>query len=135
MKSIQGKFSVDLAQLDGHLSGEQGMVTHRMAITKHYDGILTGDSKGEMLSVVTPFKGSAGYVAIEQFTGLLDGRQGSFVLQHSGIMNRGDDTLQLQVVPDSGTNELEHLVGTMQIHIADGTHTYLMQYDLPPVST
>ncbi|MDZ7805685.1 MAG: DUF3224 domain-containing protein [Gracilimonas sp.] len=47
------------------------------------------ESKGEMLSAFTSVKGSAGYVSIEQVIGKLDGKKGSFVLQHFGTMNDG----------------------------------------------
>lgn len=73
-----------------------------------------------MLSAMTSTKGSADYVAIEQVTGSLNGKRGSFVLQHFGIMNRGKDRLVLEVVPDSGEDELTGLTGKMEIKIEAG---------------
>jgi hypothetical protein len=67
---------------------------------------------------------------MELVTGKLDGRSGSFVLQHSGTMNRGATHLVLGVVPDSATGELEGLTGTMEIIVAEGKHTYKLEYDL-----
>jgi flagellar basal body rod protein FlgG len=84
-----------------------------------------------MLAAGTEVKGSAGYVAIERVTGTLHGRRGSFVLQHNGIMTRGDGQLIITVVPDSGTDQLIGLAGTMGITIADGTHSYEFVYTLP----
>ena len=95
-----------------------------MAIDKQFQGDLTGSSKGEMLTAMTETKGSAGYVAIERVTGTLHGRRGSFVLQHSGTMTRGAPHLVITVVPDSGTDQLTGLSGTMTITIADGKHSY-----------
>jgi len=83
------------------------------------------------LSAVTSVKGSAGYVAIDHVTGELDGRKGSFVLQHSGAMNRGAQVLSIMVVPDSGTGELAGLSGTLSINIVDGLHFYDFIYSLP----
>ncbi len=83
-----------------------------------------------MLSAGTSVKGSAGYVAMEQVTGSLHGRSGSFVLQHYGIMNRGAPQLTVTVVPDSGTGELAGLAGTLAIKIVDGKHFYEMEYTL-----
>jgi hypothetical protein len=85
---------------------------------------------GQMLSAMSAVKGSAGYVAIERVTGTLAERAGSFVLQHSGTMNRGVGTLALSVVPDSATDALEGLSGSMQIIIEGGVHSYVFDYEV-----
>jgi hypothetical protein len=104
----------------------------RMSIDKQFHGGLEGTSKGEMLSFGTGEKGSSGgYVALEQFTGTLDGRSGSFVLQHSATMNRGMPQLTIAVVPDSGTGQLAGLTGKLNITITDGKHSYDFEYALP----
>jgi hypothetical protein len=103
----------------------------RMTIDKRYDGALAGTAKGQMLTALTPVNGSAAYVAIERVTGTLDGRRGSFVLVHRGVMAGGEQQLMLTVVPDSGTDQLTGISGTMQIKIADGTHSYDFEYALP----
>ena len=103
----------------------------RMSIDKQISGDLVATTKGEMLSAGTGTKGSAGYVAIEYVTGTLNGRKGSFVLQHTGTMNRGAPTLAVSVVPDSGTDQLAGLEGNFKINIADGKHFYEFQYRLP----
>ena len=100
----------------------------RMSIDKQFRGDLEAASKGEMLSARTNVKGSAGYVAIEQVSGTLQGRRGTFVLQHSGTMTRGVPQLTLTVVPDSGTGELVGLSGAMAIIIVDGKHSYEFEY-------
>lgn len=103
----------------------------RLSLDKEFLGELAATSKGEMLSAGTSTKGSAGYVAIERVTGSLGGREGSFVLQHSGTMNRGAAHLILNVVPDSGSGALTGLAGSMNIVIADGKHSYAFDYTLP----
>jgi hypothetical protein len=102
----------------------------RMALDKTFQGDLDATSRGTMLAAMTDVKGSAGYVAMERVTGSLHGRRGSFVLQHSGTMHRGAQSLLITVVPDSGTEELAGLSGTMRIIIADGKHSYDFEYDL-----
>jgi hypothetical protein len=67
---------------------------------------------------------------MEQVAGTLDGRRGTFVLQHTGTMTRGALTLSVTVVPDSGTGELTGLAGKMEINIADGKHSYDFEYTL-----
>jgi hypothetical protein len=108
-----------------------GSTLGRMSIDKQFHGDLEGASKGQMLSAMTDVKGSAGFVAIERVTGKLNGRSGSFVLQHSGSAIRGASQLSVTVVPDSGTGQLVGLAGTMTISIADGKHSYDLQYTLP----
>jgi hypothetical protein len=108
----------------------EGTLLARMSLDKQFHGDLEAVSKGEMLSAGTAVKSSAGYVAIERVSGRLKGRQGTFVLQHSGTMTRGVPQLTIIIVPDSGTGELEGLAGTMTITIADGKHSYEMQYTL-----
>ncbi|MFI7597680.1 DUF3224 domain-containing protein [Actinoplanes sp. NPDC049681] len=102
----------------------------RMRVDKTIEGDLTGTGRAEMLSVGTPIDGSAGYVAIDRITGTLHGRTGSFVLQHYGLMDRGAGTLIVQVVPDSGTDDLTGLVGTFQIDHGSEEHRYVFDYDL-----
>lgn len=103
----------------------------RMSIDKQFHGELDAISKGEMLAAVSDVKGSAGYVAMERVTGKLHGRSGTFVLQHSGTMNRGSASLIVTVVPDSGTAQLKGLAGKMAIKIEGGKHFYDFEYTLP----
>ena len=111
-------------------NAEVGPLMGRLSINKTFTGDLQATSQGEMLSAGTAVKGSAGYVAMECVTGTLQGRSGSFVLQHSGTMNRGAPQLTVSVVPDSGTGELTGISGTLSIQIADGKHSYAMDYEI-----
>ncbi len=112
-----------------------GITLGRAHFDKRFHGPLDATSTVEMIFAVTPVQGSAGYVAIERVTGALDGRAGSFVLQHSGTMTRGVQSLSVTVVPDSGTGELRGLAGRMAIDIADGKHSYRFEYTLDAPAT
>jgi hypothetical protein len=103
----------------------------RMALDKRYHGDLDATGLGQMLAAGTAVQGSAGYVAMERVSGTLGGRRGAFHLQHSGTMTRGAPELRISVVPDSATDELEGLTGTLAIRIADGKHFYDFEYSLP----
>lgn len=108
----------------------------RFALEKRFHGDLAAIATGEMLTALTATEGSAAYVAIEKVTGTLAGRTGSFHLQHTGSMNRGAPTLTITVVPDSGTDGLAGLTGTMRVHIAsDGAHSYEFDYTLPDMAS
>jgi hypothetical protein len=122
-----GTFEVKMSPQD------QGadMPVGRMQIDKQFQGDLAGTSKGQMLMASSDsVKNSAGYVAIEKVTGTLNGRSGSFYLQHTGVMTRGAGELAITVIPDSGTDQLAGLSGKMNIIIAAGKHSYEFEYTL-----
>ncbi|MBI5719692.1 MAG: DUF3224 domain-containing protein [Burkholderiales bacterium] len=126
----RGAFTVKLAPLA--FEGQpEGSKLGRLSIDKQITGDLVATTAGQMLSAMTETQGSAGYVAIERVTGALHGRRGSFVLQHTGSMNRGTPSLTVSVVPDSGTDELAGLEGDFRIVIEGGQHRYEFQYSLP----
>ena len=102
----------------------------RMSIDKQFHGDLETMGEGEMLSAGTSVKCSAGYVAIERVSGTLHGHSSTFVLQHSGTMNRGVPHLSVSVVPDPGTDQLDGLTGTLAINIVDKNHFYEFKYTL-----
>lgn len=125
---IEGTFDVKLTPQ----APAEGQSWGRQTIAKTFHGALDGSSRGEMLAAGTAVKGSAGYVALEQVEATLEGRKGSFFLQHSGLMNKGAPTLTVSVIPDSGTGELTGLEGSMTIDITGGQHRYTFTYQLPP---
>jgi hypothetical protein len=123
MKRATGSFEVSLQPLPNTEVTADNQFG-RLLLNKTFSGDLTATARGQMLSAMTTVKGSAGYVAIDHVTGELDGHKGSFVLQHSGSMNRGAQSLSIMVVPDSGTGELGGISGTLSINIIDGKHFY-----------
>ena len=129
MTRAVGPFEVSLKPLP--MDDERGSdMLGRMSIDKQFHGDLEGTSKGQMLTGGTAIRNSAGYVAIERVTGSLKGRKGSFILQHTGIMNRGAPSLVITIVPDSGTGQLDGIRGTMAIKIEGGKHSYELNYTL-----
>ena len=129
MMRAAGTFEVKLAP-QSLADSQADPLLGRLAIDKQFSGDLQGTSKGEMLSARTTIDNSAGYVAIERVTGTLGGKKGSFVLQHSGTMTRGEQRLEITVVPDSGTDELVGLAGAMLIDVTNGKHTYAFEYTI-----
>ena len=128
-KHAKGTFEVTMNPFPPYET-EEGVQLGRVSIDKIFAGDLEGSSHVEMISAVTPVKGSAGYVAIERVTGSLHGRTGTFVLQHSGTMTRGKPELVVSVVPDSGTGALAGLGGKLAIEITGGKHFYSFDYTL-----
>jgi hypothetical protein len=122
-----GTFDVKLA-VQANDEYPEGTALGRRSIDKRFHGDLDATSKGEMLSAGTKAPGSGVYVAIERVEGTLDGRRGTFVLHHTGLMARGTPSLSVSVAPDSGTGELAGLTGAMRIIIEGGQHSYEFDY-------
>lgn len=123
-----GTFEVNLQPLEPHAQGLAGVNLGRMSIDKVFSGDVQATSRGEMLSAVNGE--AAGYVALEQVSGALGGREGTFVLQHYGVSGGESDKLLLEVLPGSGTGELAGLTGEMTIRLEDGKHLYSLEYTL-----
>ena len=129
MTQAKGEFDIRRSVQPACDMGD-GVEAGHFRIDKQFSGPLQATSVVHMLAVGTAVEGSAGYVAIERVSGSLDGRSGSFFLQHSGIMDRGTPSLSLTVVPDSGSEGLAGIAGRMAIEIVDGRHHYTFDYRL-----
>ena len=129
MPSITGTFDVTITpETLSDTAAQSGL--GRLSLDKRYHGALEASAQGEMLSARASVTGSAGYVALERVEGTLDGHHGSFYLQHSGTMTRGAPALSVTVVPDTGTEQLQGLRGSLAIRIEDGKHYYDFTYDI-----
>ena len=122
-----GSFEVKVAPLSPY--NQEDKTLGRFSIDKQFHGDLEATSKGEMLSAGNP-GAAGGYVAIEKVTGKLNGRSGSFVLQHSATIDKDQKQMTIFVVPGSGTGELSGISGTMEITIEPGKHSYVFTYQL-----
>jgi hypothetical protein len=131
MMRASGTFEVKLAPV-GNDSTPEGPNLARMSLDKTFSGEFTGIGKGEMITAAgITVKESAAYSAVERLTGTLNGKKGSFALQHTGVMDRGKPSLLITVVPDSGTGALVGLTGKMDIIIEGKAHKYVFDYALP----
>lgn len=130
MPLAQGTFDVKTAPLAADEATAATSIG-RYSLDKVYLGDLEGASAGEMLGAGNPATGTAGYVAIEQVTGSLHGKHGSFALQHFGTMDQGKFDINVKVVPGSGTAQLAGIAGVLTILIEGKKHSYSMEYTLP----
>ena len=131
-KHVSGAFDVQLSPRPPDAEADASV--GRLTIDKHFHGALEATSRGQMLAAQGNVEGSAGYVAMEQVSGTLEGRKGMFMLMHTGVMTRGKPGLTISVVPDSGSGELLGLAGTMSIEISEGKHIYHFEYTLDPAA-
>ena len=122
----KGTFEVTVLPLPADSTDTGGF--SRLSLDKRFSGDLIGTSKGQMVAGSTAVEGSAAYVALERVTGTLQGRAGSFILQHNGTMRAGAYDLRISVVPDSGTDELVGLAGSFKIIIEGSNHFYEFEY-------
>jgi hypothetical protein len=127
MPTARGSIDVTMEAEPPYLD-QDGIKLNRNVVRKEFSGELVGASEAQMVAAYTATPGSAGYVAIEHFSGSLGGKSGSFVLQHHGLMNRGEAALTVTIVPDSGTGELAGISGTLEIDSGAGGHSYVLQY-------
>jgi hypothetical protein len=130
MSVVKGPFEVKATPFPPYdTSG--GVTLSRMTFSKTFRGALEATSTVEMLAAMTSVKGSASYVAIEKLSGSVDGKKGTFVMQHNAVMNRDVPSLSITIVPDSGTEELAGITGSMKIDIEPGgKHFYTFDYKL-----
>lgn len=129
-QQVKGEFDVNRTVEPVCEMGE-GITAGHFRFDKRFHGELAASSVVHMLAVGTDVPGSAAYVAIERLSGTLQGRAGSFFLQHNGVMNRGAASLSLTIVPDSGKGQLEGISGHMAIDITDGKHFYTLDFAMP----
>ena len=127
-RHVSGQFDVKVTHQDDS-SGDP--LLNRMTLDKQYHGDLEATGIGQMLTAGTEVKGSGAYAAIEKVTGSLEGKKGTFILQHTGTMRREVPQLAIVVVPDSGTGELQGISVKMKIKFAEGgKHFYELDYTL-----
>lgn len=123
-EQAEGTFTVDSWEPEV-VDERPGATLARVRLTKTFEGALAGSSTVEMLSAADGGGQPAAYTAFERFTGELDGRAGSFVLQHCAP-GSGGERLVVTVVPGTGTGELAGLTGRLDIAADDaGRHTYV----------
>ncbi|WP_309672554.1 DUF3224 domain-containing protein [Gemmatimonas sp.] len=130
MAFARGTFDINRAPHPMAIEAE-GSRLARFSLDKQYHGDLEAIAIGEMLAAGSSEPTSAAYVAVEEVKGTLHGLQGTFNLQHAGTMTRGVGTLSVTVVPDSGTDQLRGLTGTLAIIVDGKQHAYEFEYSLP----
>ena len=97
----------------------------RARIRKSFTGDLERTSVANAILYQTPVQ-SGGYAALERITGKIDDREGTFVVQHSGIRDAaGEGPAYGDVVPGSGTGGFGGVAGTMRIEESPDGKSFL----------
>lgn len=115
---------------------EGGSKLTRATVQNRFSGTIEGTST---VAYVMSYQsdGTAVFEGYEQIEGAVDGRAGSFVLQHTGTVTNADSptdfvvTCQLRVVPGSGSGELAGLSGsggyTGRHGVKETTYTFVYE--------
>ncbi len=99
------------------------------SVTKSFAGGLEGKGTIDYVMAYRP-DGTADFVGMEMVEGRVDGRSGTFVLQHVGVYEGGVAKITMSVVRGSGTGELRGLRGAATISVGhDKTHEMALEYD------
>ena len=88
MPTARGRLEVTI-EAEPPFFEQDGVKLNRNLVRKEFSGDMVGTSEAQMVAAYTATPGSAGYVAIEHFTGSVGGKSGSCVLQHHGLMEQG----------------------------------------------
>lgn len=134
MSTTTGTFTVtDFAPQPFTPTVETGLPTGYVLMRKEFAGAISGSAQTQFLFAYDEEHGGT-YVAMESFSGSIDGRSGTCNIAHSTTTSSGADRSAelLVIVPGSGTGGLVGISGTGSIVIdPDGTHHLNLDYALP----
>ena len=89
----------------------EGPKLSRVVIHRAFVGDIQGTSVANL--VLCQGEGGGGYMASERFTGSIGGKTGTVVFHH-GRINGGSDPVAFgQIIPNSGTGELQGVAGSV----------------------
>jgi hypothetical protein len=120
---IEGRFTSTLTE-EGALDGEAPKMT-RAALANVYEGSLVGTGRLEYLFMHGQKQVLS--MGLERITGTIDGKQGSFVLDHEGISKDASGVqAKVHILPESGTGDFKNVTGQGEItaNFGDRSGTY-----------
>src|SRR5258708_31749425 len=94
----------------------------RAGVTKTFTGDLEGEAQVEYLMMYRS-DGSASFVGLERFVGRIAGKNGTFVLQRTGVFESGQAKESYSVIPGSATGELRGLPGDGSSAVGPGAES------------
>jgi hypothetical protein len=125
-------FQIDNWDEEEIFQTNNGPKVTRAQVTKSFSGELEGEGNVEWLMGYRE-DGTATFVGLERVVGKLGGKQGSFVLRHSGSFDGKTAKAELTIVPGSGSGDLSGLRGDGRFEAGmgeDGKRSVTLDYDL-----
>jgi hypothetical protein len=102
----------------------------KATVTQAFTGDIEGDGVCDYL-MAYPNENYSSYVGLQQVTGMIGGKQGSFVLQLTGTFDGKEASGTWFVVPASGTGDLKELSGQGTFRAPHGSKMdYTLDYEL-----
>lgn len=129
-KTANARFSIKSWDEKPFSEGKDLPKMTRASVDKTFTGDIDGEGHVEYVMMYRS-DGTAAFVGLERITGRIAGRNGSFVLQRTGVFEDGQAKESYSVVTGSGTGELRSLrgEGTSSIgHAAD--YPFALNYEL-----
>ncbi|MCC7208875.1 MAG: DUF3224 domain-containing protein, partial [Anaerolineae bacterium] len=105
----------------------KGLKVTRAQANYLYQGDVEGLSSVQYLMVYRE-DGTGDYVGLEQVTGSVGGRSGSFVAEHRGTFDAQGVKGALRVVPGAGTGDLVGLRGEADVNLPGKETRYPMTF-------
>jgi hypothetical protein len=129
--SLRIKAPFKITSWEPHIEADDELADiGRARIRKQFSGEMEATSVANAILYQTPVQ-SGGYAALERITGKIGDREGSFVVQHSGIRDTdGSGPAYGDVVPGSGTGDFEGVKGPMRIGQDDDGEYFLLELEL-----
>ena len=130
MKTASAKFSIKSWDEKPYSEGKDLPKMTRASVDKTFSGDIDGEGHVEYVMMYRS-DGTATFVGLERITGRIAGRDGSFVLQRTGVFEDSQAKESYSVVTGSGTGELRSLrgEGTSSLgHAAD--YPFALNYEL-----
>jgi hypothetical protein len=129
-KTASARFSIKSWDEKPYSEGKDLPKMTRASVDKTFTGDIDGEGHVEYVMMYRS-DGTATFVGLERITGRIAGRNGSFVLQRTGVFEDGQAKESYSVVTGSGTGELRSLrgEGTSSVgHAAD--YPFALNYEL-----
>jgi len=129
MSTTTGRFDLTRWDEDTY-HDEHGVRLVAVSVAKAFEGGISGTSTARLLQALAK-EGAAAYVGIEHVSAAVDGRSGTFLLQHCAVASDTGRQLTVEVVPNSGSGQLAGISGELTITVSpEGEHTYSFTYEL-----
>lgn len=108
---MKGTFQITSWDETAYFESDDGSKKSHAKITQDYSGAINGSSELQYLMSYQS-KASAVFVGFEMVTGEVNGKTGSFTIQHNGKFENGIASSEFSIVSNSGKGELKNIEGT-----------------------
>jgi hypothetical protein len=129
-KTASARFSIKSWDEKPYSEGKDVPKMTRASVDKTFTGDIDGEGHVEYVMMYRS-DGTAAFVGLERITGRIAGRNGSFVLQRTGVFEDGQAKESYSVVTGSGTGELRSLRGEGTSSVGHATdYPFALNYEL-----